>query len=525
LRRFGTLPDWLIAIDDADRVRDELTRSIPEFASGALTLMSCDIKRVRMKKNIWTSICRLTVAEQDQSEPRVVALRGTLFPPTLAEPQTGNDTQQPFGSVAWRIYLPALRLKLEPQPPDEALPALPILTDPEQARALLEASIRAGSPAYQDLHILSCEPKIMRYKPGSRCTILYRLAYAPADADRGWPDIVVAKTYHGDKGRIAYEGMRALWDSALAGNDAVTVAEPLAFIPEMNVLVQGPIREEQTLQDLIRSALRAGTPEARAELDTYMRMAAVGLAELHRSAVHIGERRVWEDEFTEVREDADRLAAAAPQLEGAATALLERLHALADENPADPAVPTHGTFRPAQVLLNKGRIGFIDFDGFCQAEPALDLALFLGKIRDIGLNTSETDDDEDESVVIEQVDRQALLDQTEAISETFLAEYERHVPISRQRIALWGALNLLTLVLHCWTKVKPERLGNTLAMIERHLRGMGLYSAARAGDAARKTRKSVATPKFRYIALANAVIASTWIDELAEMLGFLQSII
>jgi hypothetical protein len=474
LRRFGTLPDWLSAIDDADRVRNELTRSIPEFASGTLTLLSCDIKRARMKKNIWTAICRLTVAERDQSEPQVVALRGTLFPPTLAEPQTGADTQQPFGSAAWRMYIPALRLKLEPQPPDEALPALPILTDPEQGRALLEASIRIGSPAYQELHIQSCEPKIMRYKPGSRCTILYRLAYSPADADRGWPDIVVAKTYHGDKGRIAYEGMRALWDSALAHNDAVTIAEPLAFIPEMNVLVQGPIREEQTLQDLIRSALRAGTPEARAELDIFMRMAAVGLAELHRSDVQIGERRVWEDEFTEVREDTDRLVAAAPQLEGAATALLERLYSLAAEHPADPPVPTHGTFRPAQVLLNKGRIGFIDFDGFCQAEPALDLALFLGKIRDIGVNASENDDDEDESVITKQADLQALLEQTEAISETFLAEYERHLPISRQRIALWGSLNLLTLVQHCWTKVKPERLDINLLLLERYLHVSGL---------------------------------------------------
>src|SRR3954451_8413295 len=107
LRRFGTLPDWLSAIDDADRLRDELTRSIPEFATGALTLLSCDIKRARMKKNSWTAICRLTIAEAVQAEPRVVALRGTLLPPTLAEPQTGDDPQQPFGSAAWRIYIPA----------------------------------------------------------------------------------------------------------------------------------------------------------------------------------------------------------------------------------------------------------------------------------------------------------------------------------------------------------------------------------------------------------------------------------
>ena len=42
----------------------------------------------------------------------------------------------------------------------------------------------------------------------------------------------------------------------------VTMAEPLAFVPELSVLVQGPIREEQTLKELIRSALTVEFPDA-----------------------------------------------------------------------------------------------------------------------------------------------------------------------------------------------------------------------------------------------------------------------
>src|SRR4029078_11202377 len=135
-----------------------------------------------------------------------------------------------------------------------------------------------------------------------------------------------------------------------------------------------------------------------------------------------------------------RLVAAIPQLAGGATPLLERLEAIAADHPADPPVPTHGTFRPHQVLLNKAQIGFIDFDGFCQAEPALDLALFLGKIHDIGLSAGKDDDDEDDA----PIDREVLLArlaQTEAICEVFLSEYEKHAPVSRQRIALWEVLD------------------------------------------------------------------------------------
>ena len=70
------------------------------------------------------------------------------------------------------------------------------------APSALPVSIRAAAPNYQDLRIEACAPKIMRYTPGSRCTILYRLQY-PADlaAGRDWPAIVVAKTYKGGKGK------------------------------------------------------------------------------------------------------------------------------------------------------------------------------------------------------------------------------------------------------------------------------------------------------------------------------------
>jgi hypothetical protein len=473
LLRFASLPDWLTAIADPARVRTALARTIPEFASGALTLLDCDVKRVRIKKDRWTAMYALSV-DGLAANQKEVRLRGTLIPPGQETPQQAAD-QMAFGTEGWRFYLPELRLNLESQPPDEALPSLPRLTEPAAARELLEASIRAGSPAYRGFQIQAVTPKVMRYKPGSRCTILYRLEYPAAAAASGdWPDIVVAKTYKGDKGQNAYDGMRALWESALATSSNVTIAEPLAFVPELNVLVQGPIREEQTLKEMIRSALRSGTAEALEELNHYMRMSAIGLAEMHRCDVGIGELRTWDDELAEVREVDGELAAVIPELRGAAEPLLARLMAIAADNPADPTVPTHGTFRPAQVLIHKGRIGFIDFDGFCQAEPALDLALFLGKIRDIGLSAGKDDDDEDDA----PIDREVLLArlaQTEAICEVFLSEYEKHAPVSRQRIALWEVLDLFTLVQHCWTKVKPVRLNTNMLLLERYLSGMGLW--------------------------------------------------
>ncbi|HEX6606144.1 MAG TPA: phosphotransferase, partial [Chloroflexia bacterium] len=378
----------------------------------------------------------------------------------------------PFGSAEWSGYLPGLRLALRTQPPDVDLPILPQLVDPAQARALLEGAIRAGSSRYVDITIESCTPQVMRYKPGSRCTILYHLSYPPElAAGHDWPAFVVAKTYQGKKGQTAYDGMRALWDSPLGQGDVVTVAEPLAFVPDLGLLIQGPIPGDRTLKDLIRAALRTGAPEVRDELHAYLRRTAAGLAALHQSGVQAGKVRDYGDALGELHEMIAELAPLVPDLPGAATPLLDRLTALAATYPPDAEGPAHGSFRPAQVLLHEGRVGFIDFDSFCRSEPARDLALFLSNIISVGLNTGADEDDD------EPVDVAASLDylaQLEGLAEVFLAQYAALAPISRPRLALWTAAMIFIQVLEYWAKVKPARLKNMIFLLERRLRADGL---------------------------------------------------
>ena len=72
--------------------------------------------------------------------------------------------------------------------------------------------------------------------------------------------------------------------------------------------------------------------------------------------------------------------------------LVTRLEALRNVLPAGPLVPTHRSFRPAQILVHDDDIAFIDFDGTCQAEPGLDLALFRATLCDLSLRALEVDD-------------------------------------------------------------------------------------------------------------------------------------
>ena len=165
------------------------------------------------------------------------------------------------------------------------------------------------------------------------------------------------------------------------------------------------------------------------------------------------------------------MAASLPQCAEAITALLAHLERVAAWYPPDPAGPAHRSFRPAQVLLYKNGIGFIDFDGFCQAEPALDLALFLTEIEELGLGQVKTGQKEGGEEAPDPDDRVGRLARLEDLYRVFLDEYNSVsvISVSPPRIALWAALDLITRLQGSWTKGKLARLTDTLFLLDCHL--------------------------------------------------------
>lgn len=477
LRIFSRLPDWLVAARDPDRIYDKLLHIVPEFNQRRLLLQKCDVGHIRYKVDHWTDLYHLTTSLPEEETSQTVTLEGEIYPPGVF-PDGPAQVEGTFGTEDWHALIPELNLQLRTQQSETVLSSLVTLTDPEESRRFLMRSIQADSPQYHDIEIHASNPKVVRYKPGSRCTVLYQLEY-PQDrsTDRQWPELVVAKVYRGDKGRNAFDSMRALWNSPLQSSGTVQIAEPLAYNEQERVMIQGPIREERTLKSFMKSAFQAGTPEAIKELNQFMQKTAAGLAELHQSNVPLGEVWDWEDEFSEVRERIERLSTSYPELAQAADPLLDRIRQLADACPPDPLVPSHGSFRPAQVLLYKQQIGFIDFDSFCQSEPANDLALFLSAVMSIGLTTSDFDDVRDSGSTMDEKTRETRFEMAMSVSEKFLDEYEKHYPVSRQRVALWQTLDLLMLVLHGWIKIKVGELSDTLYLLERFLQSKKLVGA------------------------------------------------
>lgn len=469
LRRLTEPPDWLLALDDPKRISAALVERVPEFRDGDRTIRDCEVLRVRLRGDSWVGQYRLEVAEGEHLRT-VDLIARSVDDDVSAHPVGGGS--EPFGSEGWRCHMPELGLEFRTQPGDIALATLPALTDPEEARVLIEHGIRGSSPKYADLRIEACRPKVMRYKPGSRCTVLYDVQYPEAERERRWPDPVIAKTHHGPKGRNAHEAMVALWSSPLRHSGNVAIAEPLGFLPEENVLLQGPLKEERTLKQQLRLSLQQQTRPLE-ELRTYVEKTARGLADLHGCGAKAGDTWTFEEEMGEVRDRVARLTKVDPRLAGVAEPLFTRLQGIAEAHPADPAGPAHRSFRPAQVLIHEGAISFIDFDSFCQAEPALDVSLFFSTFRDLGLRALQAHDGVSGPGAGVRSEHLSLLDD---LSDTFLKSYEEtaSLPISRARVDLWHALLVFDRVVLCWTKDRFERLPHCLALLSHLYRSDGL---------------------------------------------------
>jgi hypothetical protein len=460
LSAFEVLPEWLAAGMYGGRVGASLEEHAAPLADGRYTLVSCAPKRLRAKEEAWIPRYELEVAPAG-GDPEPLVLVGRLWAPDQEPPE--SVTSPSTEDDPWTCWLPDLRLELHAEESDEALPALSTLTDPTLAAEFLEPVIRAAG--YENATIESCVTNVVRYKPTSRCTTVVPITYQEGTTG---PSPVVLKTHVGDKGSTAWDAMRELWDRPETWRDTVLLAEPLAFEPDEKILVQGPIPEAMTLKELARNAIREGDPELLDSLRDGLAKTGRALAAIHASGAQYKRTATFDDELAEVQDVIDRLAVTVPSLKGAGAALIEQLADAGRQAPADDFVPAHHDFRPAQVLLHGDDIGFIDFDGASMAEPALDLGRFRAKLRDIGISTLTF-----KGEPLEGEPLAANLELLDDLCETFLAAYEENGTVSRARVALWETCDLMTGMLHAWTKVRLLRLDPRLVILHRQLATLG----------------------------------------------------
>jgi aminoglycoside phosphotransferase (APT) family kinase protein len=117
----------------------------------------------------------------------------------------------------------------------------------------------------------------------------------------------------------------------------------------------------------------------------------------------------------------------------------------------------HGDFRHSQILVDRDRVGVVDLDTVCRAEPALDVGHFVAYLRLAILKA----DPVARSALAEDAANRFLRAYVEA--STLMPRDEARL---LERAAAYELLSLVRLAAHSWRKLKIDRLGHIIHLLE-----------------------------------------------------------
>ena len=308
-------------------------------------------------------------------------------------------------------------------PIDPAIPFLGQALDIEQARPVLARQLGAI-----DLHAA----RLTRHKPGRRALIEY-----DATSPTGPLTII---------GKIRAKGLdtrthATLTAASLAG---LPVPEPLGLAPELQMQLQ---RKEPGVP---MTSLLAG-PRG---IDLAIATAEIA-HQLHQSDIPTQRRHMLADEVRILHERLPLVVEQHPEWTGRLARVLDASADLARTIPA-PVGGTRGIHRDFyadQLLVDGDRLLLLDFDLFCEGDPALDIGNFAAHIIEQSLR--------------ECGDPNARAGREQALIDRYLS-----LAGEKQRPAV-AAYTTLSLVRHIWisTRITERRhlTGMLLDLCERRL--------------------------------------------------------
>ncbi len=252
----------------------------------------------------------------------------------------------------------------------------------------------------------------LKYKPRRRCVIAYEFSGLQ----------IIGKLFRDERGARLFAIQQTLWRGGfgLDADDRITVAEPLAYVPELRMFAQerAPGRTlDESLTDPDFSGL--------------VRLSASALAKLHTTRAVPEAVYPLSAELANLEHWAAELAAWRPERAPDFARQLDGLRALASAlPPADPG-PAHRDFYYSQLLFDGRRVTLIDLDMFARADQAIDVANFTAHLQFLAM---------------QRLDDPRALDGAAAL---FVAEYVRRrgrTPEFSNRFAFYEAATFFRLL-------------------------------------------------------------------------------
>ncbi|MBI4674869.1 MAG: aminoglycoside phosphotransferase family protein [Chloroflexi bacterium] len=230
--------------------------------------------------------------------------------------------------------------------------------------------------------------EVLKYKPLRRCVLGYTLGAQNGNGSMRTQQLI-GKVFRDERGQRLLDLQRYLWDNGFGADapDQIFVPQPLAYIPEMRMLLQERAGGE-TLEALAQHT----------ELGPFVRRSAEGLAKLHRlpppHAQDNAGARLSElsprYELGSERANLNRFATDLIEWRPDAASRIVELHAALDawaqRLPRAPELLIHRDYYYSQVLFDGARLTLIDFDLLSLGDPAMDVANFTAHLKFMGLD-------------------------------------------------------------------------------------------------------------------------------------------
>ncbi|MGO4341512.1 phosphotransferase family protein [Pedococcus sp. 2YAF34] len=302
---------------------------------------------------------------------RVSAVSVTADPTYLADAD---------GSV---VHIDRLGVTIQRFPHDERLPGLEAAVHPvpgDPVWTALAAVLSADGSEEVELRAVSAVP--LRYKPGDRCVLRYRLE-GQGSAGGRFTGSVIGKLYRTvEQAHDATTLAERLW--SLQG-DRPWAPRPLGSVDPLPLVLTEDLGSASDTPPTVMGTevVRMGAVSAHAAVEA----AAAALADLHLGGTAQPEtpQRTGAQEAVKAVNRAASIGRYVPELADRAAALGRAVRAALESSTPQGFRPSHGSYKPSQLLHRDGAVLLVDFDQFCLADQALDLGYFLAYLRPPGL--------------------------------------------------------------------------------------------------------------------------------------------
>jgi len=337
---------------------------------------------------------------------------------------------------------------------DPRMPLLARALDPEEVERHLRA--RQVGPPDAAARLALRAIRTVRYKPGRRCLIEYDVELTRRDAP---PEVVtlVAKARARGADTATFRLLQALRVRGFddTSPDGVAVPEPVTVIPELGVWLQRKVRGIAATAAL---AEPGGVALARRMADA--------MHKLHYTGVAARRRHTMADELRILRRCLEALREHRPEWARRLGRLLSACHRVGSAAPMGRPCGIHRDFYPDHALLDGERLYLLDFDLYCEGDPALDAGNCVAHITEQSVRT--------------RGDPDALADREAALEDRFV---ELAGEPARQAVRAYA---LLTLARHVYLSTQfADRQAFTATLLELCEQRLGGALAQRAGEAGR----------------------------------------